>query len=107
MKNLKSFLLIILIVTITGCAGRLRYTQTGETYPARPVNSNFQILTTYPNQKFEEIGIIDIEANIRDTASFKEFIQEKVCQVGGDAVIASINGYGMYIKGTVIKYISD
>lgn len=38
-----------------------------------------------------------------DLSSFKESIRPHVCKLGGDAALGLANGYGMWIKATVLR----
>jgi hypothetical protein len=83
--------------------------RTGRVFPARNPNCDFAILTTAPAGGFLEIGAIDVQFGAygshvyRDLDSFKKEIRPYVCNAGGDAAIAFANGYGMYIKATILK----
>jgi len=93
-----------------GC-GSTSMTATGEPQTAREANCSFDILTATPLLGYREVGTIDVSPGgygvnvFRDLGDFKEHIAPNVCKLGGDAAIASANGYGMYIKATVLKRI--
>ena len=77
--------------------------------PAREPRCDFQILTAAPSGGFVEIGTVDVNPgaygsnSYRKIDSFKHEIQPYVCLAGGDAAIAYANGYGMYMKATILK----
>lgn len=83
-------------------------TRTGPAQPARALGCEFEVFTT-PPPGFVEIGAVDVNPggygvnDFRDVAAFKAKIQPYVCQAGGDAAIAYANGFGMYIKATILK----
>lgn len=60
-------------------------------------------------QPYEEIGVIDIDAfsmhSMPDTEEkFRAVVGSTVCSAGGDAVIATLNIYGHWVVGTVIRF---
>ncbi len=55
-----------------------------------------------------EIGTVDILAvgqhvDSRRLDQVKELIERDVCGAGGDAAVAIANGFGSYIKATILK----
>jgi hypothetical protein len=98
----------ILCLAFLGC-GSTNMTATGEAQSPRAAECDFDILTATPFTGFKEIGTIDVTPGgygidvFTDLSAFKDHIRPQVCQLGGDAAIASANGYGMYIKATVLK----
>jgi hypothetical protein len=84
-------------------------TQTGPAHPAKAPNCEFKMLTTVPTTGFAEIGVVDVTPggfgfNIyRELSEFKRKIQPLVCRAGADAAIAHVNGFGVYIKATMLK----
>lgn len=72
----------------------------------REANCDFAILTAYP-EGHAEVASIDVEAYgatvFTRLADFQEHIRPYVCEAGGDAAVALANGYGVYIKATVLK----
>ena len=99
---------IFAALSLIAC-GATSVTMTGPTVPPRGDHCKFRVLTTTPAAPFDEIGVIDVQPGAygadvyRDLSEFKEHIEPYVCQAGGDAAIALANGYGMYIKATIIK----
>jgi hypothetical protein len=93
---------------LVGC-GSTTLSTTGPAQPSREVGCDFQVFTVAPGDGYVEIGTIDVSpggwgANTyRKLPSFKEKVQPYVCRAGGDAVLALANGYGMYIKATILK----
>jgi hypothetical protein len=80
-------------------------TRTGPQLPSRGDQCDFQALTTPPAGGFVEIGTIDVQSAFAITKldDFKARIEPYVCQAGGDAAVAWANGYGIYVKATVLK----
>jgi hypothetical protein len=98
----------LLGLVVFGC-GSTDMTATGPKQTPRARDCSFDILTSTPSNGYKEIGTVDVTpggygvnvfTNLRE---FKGHIRETVCRLGGDAAIAYANGYGMYIKATVLK----
>ncbi|MFL5311754.1 MAG: hypothetical protein ACJ79H_15010 [Myxococcales bacterium] len=99
-----------------GCAAQPQYMATTSVRAQpKPENCSFDILTTRPQRIFDELGIIDFtggligqngrRAGLPDNAAeLKEKTARSVCDAGGDAVLAEVNGLGQYIRATVIRY---
>jgi hypothetical protein len=96
---------------ILGC-GSTAVTATGPEQEPRERTCEFEILTSTPLIGYKEIGTIDVTPGaygvdvFTDLSRFKRHIREQVCRLGGDAAIASANGYGMYIKASIMKRIA-
>jgi hypothetical protein len=97
------------VFTALGCATHsftAKFTPAGAPPPVHAANCEFQILTA-PPPSFVEIGTVDVEATgytmpTSDLSEFKQIIRPRVCEAGGDAAIAIVNGHGVYLKATVI-----
>ncbi|MBJ6761266.1 hypothetical protein JGU66_10865 [Myxococcaceae bacterium JPH2] len=94
-----------------GCVPRIEYAKTTSiTAPAREATCQFDIITTRPDRPFDELGVIDLPARSNPTSlpssvtEFRAVAQPHVCAAGGDGVITEVNGFGQYIRGTVIHY---
>ena len=93
---------------LLGC-GSTTATSSGASYPSREATCQFDLLTAMPAGGFSEIGTIDVTPGAygfnvyRDLSAFGDHVRPNVCQMGGDAVVASANGFGMYIQATVLK----
>jgi len=100
----------LLAVGFLAC-GSTEMTATGPAAAPRAETCDFEILTSTPLIGYREIGTVDVTPGgygvnqFTSLSDFKEHIQPNVCKLGGDAAIASANGYGMYIKATVLKRI--
>src|SRR5215217_5766885 len=96
------------LVSLVGC-GSTRMATNGPPRAARAANCEFRMLTTAPAGEFIEVGAIDVQpggygTNVyTDLSSFTQKIAPYVCKAGGDAAIGVANGYGMYIKATILK----
>lgn len=101
-----------LAIGAAGC-GSTKMTPSGPEQEARDPACEFRVFTTAPAGGYAEIAAIDVQPGgyghkmFTDIADFKEEIRPSVCQAGGDAVIAYANGYGMYIKATVLKELPE
>ena len=91
-----------------GC-GSTEMTATGPAAAPRAETCDFEILTSTPLIGYREIGTVDVTPGpygvnqFTSLSDFKAHIQPNVCKLGGDAAIASANGFGMYIKASVMK----
>jgi hypothetical protein len=98
----------LLLLGAVGCYGLVppdRYTQIGLRKEPKPPQCEYQLLSTVPQQPFDELGIIDASKSFsRETAEFMNGIRAQVCAAGGDAALAAVNGHGFYFKATVIKF---
>jgi len=85
-----------------------KLTNTGAAGLAKPATCDFIIATTKVDRPYDEIAILDCGPNrAADVAEFKQSVRAQVCGVGGDAVIAEVNGYGSYVRGTVLRWKDD
>jgi hypothetical protein len=56
-----------------------------------------------------EVGTVDVHPGVWDSSyassldDFKKQIEPRVCEAGGDAAVALVNGGGGYVKATVLK----
>jgi hypothetical protein len=86
---------------------RTRVTATGPWHPPKPPGCSFQMMTALPAANYTEIGVIDVTDNAtRIIGRFQHQIAVDVCKLGGDAALAQANGFGYYIKATVLKYVA-
>lgn len=85
----------------------MKVSRTGERLPSRAATCDIKVFTS-PVTGYREIGAIDITYDAPNTLDrFAEAVRPKVCDLGGDAVVAWANGHGFYIKGTVLKSTSS
>jgi hypothetical protein len=112
MPRLRS-LFFFTLLPLAACGGSAMLTSAGPKQPSRGEHCEFQVLTASPGAGFVELGTIDVRpgsfgTNIfRNLADFKSRIEPLVCAAGGDAALASANGYGMYIQATVLKSVAS
>ena len=60
------------------------------------------MFTTPPEGAWTEVGVIDPAAGHTRLDRFEKAIAKHVCEAGGDAALVWMNGYGQYIKATVL-----
>jgi hypothetical protein len=97
------------VLLLWSCGPSLTWTRRAPSTP-RNHGCSFDVVDVGPVPPLREIGVIDIDAFSirglpRDEASFRRLIAKQVCEVGGEAVIPGINGFGRYVLGTVAVYV--
>src|SRR5690348_937401 len=96
----------LLLLGLSACGPSAQYTaSTPNKYPAKPAGCSFAIVTALPDAPLEQLGILDIQrwGNVTTASDFKELVSPAVCSVGGDLVVAEVNGYGCYVRGSVFR----
>ena len=90
---------------LSGCVPSYRFTRTTRlvTTP-KPVNCAFELYTTRPDRPFDEVGVLEGGLPASDARGFFRAVRPHVCRVGGDGVLTEINGQGVYVRGTVIRF---
>lgn len=105
-----ALLLPTVVVSISACASSTTLTQTGTHYPPRDPRCEFLAFAAQPTTGYVQVGTVDIDpkswAPFERIDDFKAEIRPYVCQAGGDAVIAYVNGHGWYIKAIVLKHVT-
>jgi hypothetical protein len=92
---------------VLGCVGiTYSYTPTTQNIGmAKSSRCSFDLLTMRPSRAYLELGVLEPTDGAGASATeFKEAVGDQVCRVGGDAVLTEVNGFGHYVRGTVIKY---
>jgi hypothetical protein len=59
-----------------------------------------------PHDGYEEIGLLTSSegtAFAENPEEFKRAVQADVCRVGGDIVVTEVNGWGGYVRGTILR----
>ena len=100
----------IIAACLMACGGTTM-TPTGPAHPTREPDCDFQVFTVPPSG-YVEIAAIDVyipwgKDPRTGIARFKSDIQPYVCKAGGDAALAMANGYGQYLKATVLKRVEQ
>ena len=89
---------------LLGCGVETTLTRTGPKQPPLPENCPFEVFTAAPTGNYIEVGTLDLTAGgTTNLGEFRRGIRPQVCRAGGDAALALANGYGVYIKATVLK----
>jgi hypothetical protein len=76
-------------------------------FPARQAECDFVVLTALPDAPVVQVGIIDVDqgnwGGIKSAADFKSLAAPQVCSSGGEIVVAEVNGFGQYVRGSVFR----
>ena len=106
---LRRFIGSLVLVSLAACGGAGEFRRTGGTYAARGPGCDYRVIRNRIVEPYEEVGVIDIDAfSVRqlpsDEERFRKVVGETVCNVGGHAVIPTINMQGRWVNGTVIRF---
>ena len=90
-----------------GGAGELR--RTGGTYAARGPGCEYRVIRNRIVEPYEEVGVVNIGAfSVRqlppDEERFRHVVGQHVCNIGGHAVIPTIDLHGRWVQGTIIRF---
>ena len=96
-------------LSLAACGGSGEFRKTGGTYAARGPDCDYRVIRNRIVEPYEEIGVVDIDAfSVRQLPSneerFRKAVGDYVCNVGGHAVIPSINMLGRWVHGTIIRF---
>lgn len=95
--------LIAATQTACGGAGYAVTVSTPKPTIPKPASCEFQVVNLPPASGYEEIASLTPKGDVAyDPTAFKTLIQPLVCSVGGDLVVAEVNGLA-YIRGTVLR----
>ena len=96
---------LLLVALVSACTPTsYTFSPTVTRFTARPAGCEFTILATAPDESFEEIGTMQhYNGDVpMQEAAFRTAIAARVCDVGGNAVIAQRTSEG-YKTATIIK----
>lgn len=99
--------LVLLALFCGGCvATQYSFTPSTKGEVARAKGCQFEIFDAPPDKSFEEVGILKhYNGDVPSTQDgLRAAIKDRVCEVGGDAVVADKDVTGKYMQATVIKY---
>jgi hypothetical protein len=101
--------ILVLAGSLVACGGIGEYRRTGSTYAPRGPACDYRVIRNRVIEPYEEIGVIDIDAFAmkqlpNDEERFRKVVGPVVCAAGGDAVIPTLNIYGRWVHGTVIRF---
>ena len=91
------------------CGGHGEYLKTGSKYAARGPDCDYRVIRDRVVEPYEELGVIDIDAFSMhqlpdDEERFRKVVGPAVCAAGGHAVIPTLDVYGRWVHGTVIRF---
>lgn len=113
---IKTFPVILILFSLASCSTtpKMSYSQASKKqYASKTKGCDFNFRSTMPKESFEEIGTINLAPSMygngipllpSDPDEMKLLIQDRVCSVGGDAVVTDINGHGQFVRATIIKF---
>jgi hypothetical protein len=105
--------ILALLVVVTGgsvaCGGVGEYRKTGGTYAGRGPSCEYRVIRNRIVEPYEELGVIDIDAFSMqqlpdDEERFRKLVGPFVCAQGGQAVIPTLDIYGHWTHGTIIRF---
>ena len=101
--------LLLALLALLACGGSGEYRKTGGIYAARGPNCDYRVIRNRIVEPYEELGVIDIESFAvpqlpSNENEFRRVVGDDVCKSGGHAVIPSINMYGRWVHGTIIRF---
>lgn len=102
-------LIWIIAAGLAGCGGVGEYRKTGGTYAPRGPNCDYRVVRNRIVEPYEELGVIDIDAFSMqqlpdDEERFRKLVGPTVCAQGGHAVIPTLDVYGHWVHGTIIRF---
>lgn len=113
MNNIIKLSSICLVVNLMyGCTPSVSFTKTGSEKALTTKNNNcdFAVYATQPKKEFYELGVIEFtksgfsQFGPQNITEAKSMSQEFVCKAGGNGLLLwEANGFGQYVKATVIK----
>lgn len=103
------FVMLGLALGFSACGGQGEYRKTGGTFAPRGPQCEYRVIRNRAVEPYEELGVIDIDAFSmgqlpKDEESFRRVVGPTVCEAGGHAVIPTLNVYGQWVHGTVIRF---
>jgi len=93
-----------------GCASmspNYSLTKSAASGAPKAANCDFAVMTVPSDRPQEQVAILDAELvpyAATTAAEFQDAVRKQVCEVGGDAVLAEINGHGRYVRGTIVRW---
>ena len=106
--NAKNIIVILLLLTLVGCAS-IDVTKTAKGFYDPTDPNEVQILKTIPNRPYEELGTITaVKFGAHDTAKMHNAIRAKSAPLGATAVILTQEGIDKngkrWAMGVAIRY---
>jgi hypothetical protein len=99
--------LVVGLTLVCACGPQVTWTRRISS-PARAPGCAFDVIQAGSAQGYSVIGVIDIDAFAvralpKNDIELRRAVADRVCRVGGDAVLPGINGDGRYVLATVLK----
>lgn len=99
----------LLLLSLIACGGAGELRKTGGTYAARGPGCEYRVIRNRIVEPYEEVGTVDIDAfSVRqlppNEERFRQVVGQYVCNIGGHAVIPSIDMQGRWVQGTIIRF---
>ncbi len=98
---------LVVLALLGGCVPTsFSFTPSTKGEVPRPSGCEFTISETAPDQAFEEVGRLDYyNGDVpKSIDALRSAIKDRVCEVGGDAVVADADVKGEYRTASVIKF---
>jgi len=99
--------LTAVVALCAGCvATTYSFTPSTKGEVAKPEGCQFEIFDAPPDKPYEEVGILShYNGDVPKTVDkLRAAIKDRVCEVGGDAVVADPDMKGEYKTAQVIKF---
>ena len=97
---------MVMTLPLVACVpASLSYSHTASTtYPAKDAACDFRVQATPPAPaEYEELGTLGGYSRESDLNAYKEMARPQVCQAGGDVLVGTVNGQGIYVQGIVFR----
>jgi hypothetical protein len=109
MRGLCAVVVLVFAGAGFACGGQGEYRKTGGTYAPRGPACDYRVIRNRVVEPYEELGVIDIDAfsmkSLPDNEErFRKVVGPTVCAQGGHAVIPTLDIYGHWTHGTVIRF---
>ena len=94
------------MLPLSGCIPvSLSYSHTApRTYPAKDSTCEIRVQISAPDPaEYEELGTLGGYSREMDLNAYKEIARAQVCQAGGDLLVGTVNGTGVYVQGIVFR----
>ena len=106
---LRQFITSLTVLSLFGCGGAGEVRKTGGTFAARGPGCEYRVIRNRIVEPYEEVGVVDIDAfSVRqlppNEERFRKAVDQYVCNLGGHAVIPTIDIQGRWVQGTIIRF---
>jgi len=110
-KMMNWVLTLIMAASLAGCGlSGANFTATGTARATPlPLDCDITVYTTTPKDGFDELGLVEFTYNFDgrhpdSIVDVKKIARPKVCEAGGNGLLVwAVNGFGEYVKATVVK----